>query len=62
MGIDFRVFWAADINNVNRFYVAGQRSPADRRRHTKILKNSRYIVIGVDSGVIWAADFDSRIR
>ena len=46
MVIDFRVIWAADINNVNRFY---DRGPARRpkvtrrpppRRHTKILKKT----------------------
>ena len=40
---------------------AGQRSPA-ARRHTKFNKYDRYINIGLDFGVLRAADFDGDIR
>ena len=46
-----------------------QKLPAAARRHTpppavtkKFKRNYRYIVMGVDFGVIWAADFDNAIR
>ena len=65
MGVDFRVIWVADFNNVIRFYVrrhaAGQRTPA-ARRHTKIQRDYRYIVMGVNFGIIWVADFNNVIR
>ena len=102
MGVDFGVIWAADFNNVIRFYV---RRPARRRRvtrrHNKILKSERCngmrinwplisilpldscspirpalkghsppavttkmtdIDLGIDDGVIWAANFNTDIR
>ena len=41
MGVDFGVIWAADFDNVIRFYIGrlavGQRTPT-ARRHTKIQK------------------------
>ena len=39
---------------------AGQGSPA-ARRHTKIKEDDKYIVMGIDFRVIWAADFKNTI-
>ena len=42
IGIDFGVIWAADFNNVKRFYVCRPtRRPADTRRHTKMFRKQQ---------------------
>ena len=37
-------------------------SPGVTRRNTKIKRDDRYIIIGIDFGVIWAADLKNAIR
>ena len=72
MHVDFWVIRVADLYNDLRFKV---RRPTRRLQVNRRLQKNRrppsdlysqtsyvYIVIGVDSGVLWVADFDNDLR
>ena len=65
MSIDFRVIWAADVNNAIRLDVRRPaRRPKVTRRPlsavtTKFKEDDRYIVMGIDFRVIWVVDFNN---
>ena len=64
MGVDLWLFGQLiSIVPLDKRFAApaAGKGPTAARRHTKMLRKQHIIIMGVDFGIIWAADFDNAI-